>query len=70
MNKNVKITLEVILIILALVIIFQNADPVQLKVFFWEFNASLIILLLLVLLLGMAIGYFLPKLTKKKENKD
>jgi uncharacterized integral membrane protein len=64
MNKNTKIFITIILLILTAVIIFQNTVPVNLKLLFWRFEASLIILLLLVFLIGLIIGYFIPKNVK------
>lgn len=61
MNKNAKLVTTIILLVLAAVIIFQNTVPVNLKLLFWGFEASLIILLLLVFLIGLIIGYFMPK---------
>lgn len=68
MSKNVKLIFEIVLVVLAIIVIVQNTTLVNLKVLFWDFEASLIILLILVLLLGMAIGYFLPKSTENKAN--
>ncbi len=61
MNKNAKLVTTIILLVLAAVIIFQNTVPVNLKLLFWGFEASLIILLLLVFLIGLIIGYFVPR---------
>ena len=61
MNKNTKLVITIILLILTAVIIFQNTVPVFLNILFWGFEASLIILLLLVFLIGLIIGYFMPK---------
>ena len=61
MNKNTKLLTTIILLILSAVIIIQNSVPVNLKLLFWGFEASLIILLLLVFLMGLIIGYFMPK---------
>jgi len=61
MNKNAKLVTTIILLVLAAVIIFQNSVPVNLKLLFWGFEASLIILLLLVFLIGLIIGYFVPR---------
>ena len=70
MSKNVKMIFEIILVVLAIIIIVENTTPVNLQVLFWDFEASLIILLILVLLIGMAIGYFLPKSTKNKAKEE
>jgi len=70
MNKNTKLVLTIVLLILVVVIILQNTDPVNLKLLFWGFEASLIILLTLVLLIGIIIGYTLPKIAKSRKDKN
>jgi uncharacterized integral membrane protein len=71
MDKNTKLVISIVLLILAAVIIFQNTTLVDLKLLFWNFQASLIILLILVFIIGIIIGYFLPKFvgqSAKKKN--
>ena len=70
MEKNTKLVITIVLLILAAVIIFQNTDPVNLKMLFWGFQASLIILLILVLIFGIIIGYFLPKIIGESKTKN
>ncbi len=70
MEKNTKLVITIVLLILASVIIFQNTDPVNLKMLFWSFQASLIILLILVLIIGVIIGYFLPKIIGGSKTKN
>jgi len=69
MQKNTKLVFTIVLLILTAVIIFQNTAPVNLKMLFWSFQASLIILLILVLIIGMLIGYFLPKIIGESKTK-
>ena len=69
MNKNTKLVITIILLILTAVII-QNTVPVNFKLLFWGFEASLIILLLLVFLIGLIIGYFMPRGVHKANTKD
>jgi uncharacterized integral membrane protein len=70
MNKNTKLVTTIALLILVAVIIFQNTDPVDLKMLFWSFQASLIILLILVFIIGIIIGYFLPKIMGESKTKN
>jgi uncharacterized integral membrane protein len=70
MEKNTKLVTTIALLILIAVIIFQNTNPVDLKMLFWSFQASLIILLILVLIIGMIIGYFLPKIIGESKTKN
>ena len=70
MEKNTKLVITIVLLILAAVIIFQNTAPVNLKILFWSFQASLIILLILVLIIGIIIGYILPKIIGTSKTKN
>ena len=70
MDNKTKLVALIVLIILAGVIIYQNTDLVNLRILFWGFEASLIILLLLVFLIGIIIGYFLPKLIRTKKERN
>ena len=51
-------TLWLLLVIVALVTVFsvQNAAPVAVAFLFWKFEASLAVLVYLLVLLGIAIG--------------
>lgn len=69
-NTKTKLVLIIVLLILAAVIILQNTDPVFFKLLFWDFQTSLIILLLLVFLIGLIIGYTIPKLFSRKKLKE
>ena len=69
------VTLIITLIIIAVVTVFsvQNAIPVVISFLFWEFEASLAIVLFLSVLAGVVIGViaaslFRMKLSKKKQN--
>lgn len=69
------ITLVIVLIIIILVTIFsvQNAVPVVITLFYWKFEASLAIVLLLFALSGVVIGVsaasiFRRKLFRKKQS--
>jgi uncharacterized integral membrane protein len=70
MEKNSKLVITIVLIILAGVIISQNTVLVNLKMLFWSFQASLIILLVLVLIIGIIIGYFLPKIIRESKTEN
>ena len=68
MKKFVNI---IVLILAILIIIFavQNYMVTTVKVFFWNINGSLSIILLLVLLIGYLIGYFscLPLVFRRRK---
>ena len=49
------------MIVLALIILAQNTHVVTVQILFWPITMSRIILVLFVLLIGMALGYWLAK---------
>jgi uncharacterized integral membrane protein len=54
-----KSIIAVILLVLILVVIFQNTEVVSFRFLFWQISMSRIIWLLLVLIIGFAAGYFM-----------
>ncbi len=63
---KVKTIIILILAILALVIIVQNTEVVPIQILFWQLLMSRIILILLLLVIGFAIGFILARFTGKK----
>jgi uncharacterized integral membrane protein len=63
---KVKTILILVLAILALIIIVQNTEVVPIQILFWQLLMSRIILILLLLVIGFAIGFILAKFTGKK----
>lgn len=58
-----------IVVVLTLVIIFQNAQSVRFKfLFIADFKAPLVLLLLAFALIGAAIGYIAPILKKHRQD--
>ncbi|MBW1782539.1 MAG: LapA family protein [Deltaproteobacteria bacterium] len=53
-------------IILALIFFIQNTQIVTLRLFFWKFSMTQIILLPLTMLIGFALGYIVAKVTGKR----
>jgi uncharacterized integral membrane protein len=69
-------TIILLLLLLTIVAVFsvQNATPVIISLFFWQFEASLAIVIFLSVLCGMIAGSIIISLIKfkqpvKKENK-
>ena len=60
-----KIVIGVTIFIL-LIIILQNLTMVDVNVLFWAFGVNLLLVILLPLLIGIAIGWFLRTLFEKK----
>ena len=63
MSKARKVMFSVIGI-LFLFFLLQNTQVVPLNIFFWTINMSRIVLLLLVVLIGVAIGFILGRKTQ------
>lgn len=63
---KVKTIIILILAILALIIIVQNTEVVPIQILFWQLLMSRIILILLLLVIGFAIGFILAKFTGKR----
>lgn len=56
--KNPKIIIALVLVVLVVILLFQNTQQVvTLNLFFWEISMSQIILIPLVLVLGFVAGY-------------
>jgi uncharacterized integral membrane protein len=65
-----KIILFMIIVVLFTIFIAQNTRPVNINVFFWQFNVSSIILIILTGFVGVLIGLLLGSLFKpsRKDN--
>ena len=59
-----------VLVVLCLVVFFQNTEVVTFKLFFWELSMSRIILLLITLIVGIVIGYVLTTVLRSKTKKE
>ena len=64
MKKSKTIVLTV-LIVLFLVVLFQNMSAVTLRLLFWRIEAPKIILIPVTMLLGFVIGFMIAKMTGK-----
>lgn len=63
---KVKSIIIVILAIIALILIAQNTEVVPIQILFWRLLMSRIVLILLMLVIGFAIGFILAKVAGKK----
>ena len=64
---NVKLVLVSIVAVLTGIVIMQNTEVVAFRLLFWQFNMSRILLLLVTLLLGFALGFIIAKLSKSSD---
>jgi len=73
MNKPVTIILAGILLLLTVIFTIQNSAKAQIKLFFWDADISLSLILFSTLLIGILIGIFalIPTIfrLRKKVNK-
>ena len=59
-----KLVLIIVLIALALIIMFQNKDVVSFRILFWAVSISKILMILMILIVGFAIGYVTAKIKR------
>lgn len=54
-----------VLVIILLVIVFQNSQTVTVKLLFLKTSMPLIVILLITALIGAAVGYLLPAVRRR-----
>jgi uncharacterized integral membrane protein len=65
--KRPKVIAIIVISILALIILLQNMHTVTFSLFFWKIEVSQLLLVLLMLIIGYALGFLTAKLAGKKE---
>jgi len=55
----------IVVFVLIAIFLIQNTQVVTLRFYFWQLSMSQIILLPLTMLIGIAIGYIIARVTKK-----
>jgi uncharacterized integral membrane protein len=68
-EMNVKLIVVSVVAVLTGIVIMQNTEVVAFRLLFWQFNMSRILLLLVTLLLGFALGFVIAKLTPRSDEK-
>ena len=61
--KKPKTIVSFVIIVVLLVIFFQNTQIVSFRIFFWKISMSQIILIPLTMIIGLVLGYVIGKLT-------
>ena len=56
---NIKLTVILVLIFMALIFILQNSAIVDVQVLFWTISISRILLMFIILIVGFIIGFIL-----------
>jgi uncharacterized integral membrane protein len=63
-----KTIIIIVLVVLALIILFQNTQVVEFGLLFWKPEMSKILMLFIALVVGFIVGFFVrPAIIKKKE---
>jgi len=67
---NLKGVIILVLVVLCLIVFFQNTEVVTFKLFFWELSMSRIVMLLFTLIIGIIIGYVLSTVLRGKRGRE
>jgi uncharacterized integral membrane protein len=65
--KRPKVIAIIVISILALIILLQNMHTVTFSIFFWKVEVSQLLLVLLMLVIGYALGILTATLARKTE---
>ncbi|MBC8385232.1 MAG: LapA family protein [Candidatus Cloacimonetes bacterium] len=65
-----KTIIILVLIILFLILLIQNTEVVDFKIYFWTISMSRIIIYPAILITGFIIGYIAAVISKKKNLKN
>jgi uncharacterized integral membrane protein len=63
-----KIWIVAVLLVLLIIILFQNTQEVIFRIYFWKISMSQVILVPLSVLIGVLFGYYLAKTRKDKKD--
>lgn len=69
-DRSWRLYLAAALALLALILIVQNSQSVEFKFFFVEGETPLFFGLIIAVLLGMLIGWLLPKVRRDRKRDD
>jgi len=56
--------------LLVIILAIQNAEPIPIKLYFWDVNVSIAFLVVLMLLIGTLLGIFASYNSGKKNTSD
>ncbi len=66
-ERGWRFYLACVLLLLAVIVVFQNTDSTQVKFLFAEFNMPLFFLLIIAIGVGAAIGWLTPKVRRSNK---
>lgn len=55
--KNIKLVVAIVLAVIVLLFVLQNTEPVGVEFLLWTWTASRALVLLIVFLIGVAVGW-------------
>ena len=62
-----KLTAIILLILMSVIFIVQNSATVDVKVIFWTISISRILLMLILLIIGIVIGFLLKSYMRHRK---
>ena len=65
--KKQRVIAVIVIAILALIILLQNMATVTFSLFFWQVQVSQLLLVLIMLIIGYALGFLTAKIGRSKE---
>lgn len=68
--QSFKLSTSLVLIVLATIFLIQNTQVVQINIIFWAISMSTAIMVVMLLVSGILIGWFLNGYLSNKKNKD
>lgn len=68
--QSFKLSTSLVLIVLATIFLIQNTQVVQINIIFWAISMSTAIMVVMLLVSGILIGWFLNGYLSSKKNKD
>ena len=68
--QSYKLSTSLVLIILATVFLIQNTQVIQINVLFWTFSMSASIMVVMLLVTGILIGWFLYGYLYNKKSRE
>jgi len=68
--RQVKNFILIVLGVLIIVVMVQNAQPITFRFLNWSYQVSQLLLVVIVLLLGFLSGFIVAKTTGRSKSKD
>lgn len=65
--RHVKMVIAIILILLAIIVMVQNAQPITFRFLNWNYQVSQLLLVAIVLVLGFLIGFLTAYVPRRKK---